>query len=83
MPGFAPAAEILFFREKDPKPMTPRQAISHRTDANLLGASQLAALKQGPRHDTSVRPEGYPAGVGQGGIEASGNSMLDGKALQA
>jgi len=33
MPGFGPAAEVLFFREKDPKPLTPSPASADGTDA--------------------------------------------------
>jgi hypothetical protein len=63
MPGFVPAAEILFFRKKDPKPMTPRQASWDGTDASLGRADQLAALKQGLPDDQSARPWGLSAGV--------------------
>ena len=56
MPGFVPADEDLFFREKDPKPLTPCSVISDWTDANFGRADQLAesilsyveGLKQGP-----------------------------------
>ncbi len=64
LPGFAPAGEALLFRQKDPKPLTPSLAILDGTDANLLSARQLAALKQGTRNERSVRPRGQPAGVG-------------------
>ena len=66
MPGFGPAAEVLLVRQKDPKPLTPRPVTSEWTDANLRRAGQLAALKQGPPSDESVRPEGRAAGVGHG-----------------
>ncbi|WP_443147675.1 hypothetical protein [Nitrospira sp.] len=65
MPGFAPAGEPLFFREKWPKPLTPRLALGERTDANLKRAVQLAGLKQGPPAEESVPPLGQPTGVGQ------------------
>ncbi len=65
MPGFAPAGEALLFRQKDPKPLTPRLALGERTDASLKRAVQLAGLKQGPPAEKSVPPLGQPAGVGQ------------------
>jgi len=63
MPGFGPAAEILFFREKDPKPLTLRPASLHGMDARLRRADQLATLKQGPPDYTSVHPWDRAAGV--------------------
>ena len=71
-PGFAPAGEALLFRQKAPKPLTPRPASWERTDASLRRADQLAepvlsfveGLKQGPPADESVRPLGQTAGVG-------------------
>jgi hypothetical protein len=33
MPDFGPAAEVLFFWEKDPKPFSPRSATLNRADA--------------------------------------------------
>jgi hypothetical protein len=65
MPGLGPAAEVLLVRQKDPKPLTPRPVLSKWTDANLRRAGQLAALKQGPPNDESVRPGERAAGVGQ------------------
>ena len=65
MPGFGPAAEALFLREKDPKPVKPCLPIWDGTDANLRKADQLATLRQGLPIDSSVRPGGQPAGVGQ------------------
>ncbi len=64
LPGFAPAGEVLLFRQKDPKPWTPRLASSEGTDANLGKADQLAepvlsfvvGLKQGPPGNESVLP---------------------------
>jgi hypothetical protein len=66
LPGFAPANEVLLgasrrarpllWRQKWPKPITPRQASFDGTDANLRRAGQLAALRQGPPDDLSVRP---------------------------
>ena len=52
----------LLFRQKDPKPVTPRQASSNGTDASLRRADQLAelvlslieGLKQGLPDDQSV-----------------------------
>ncbi len=63
LPGFGPAAEVLLFRQKDPKPLTPSLAGLHGTNARGR-ASQLATLKQGPQKIKSVRPWGQPAGVG-------------------
>jgi len=65
MPGFGPAAEVLLFRQKDPKPLTPRQAASDWLDANQRKADQLALLRQGPPAHESVHPWGRAAGVGQ------------------
>jgi len=65
VPGFGPAAEALLFWQKDPKPLTPRPFLSEWTDANHRRAGQLAALKQGPPSDVSVRPGERAAGVGQ------------------
>jgi len=47
LPGFVPAAEVLLFRQKDPKPFLP----CHGPSGSLRGsptpaAAQLAALKQ-------------------------------------
>jgi hypothetical protein len=64
LPGFAPAGEALLFRQKGPKPMTPRLASLERTDASLRRADQLAPLKQGPPADESVPPFSQTAGVG-------------------
>ena len=66
IPGFGPATEVLFLREKDPKPLTPRQASLDGSDANLRSADQLAALKQGLLNAQSVRPLSLSAGVGYG-----------------
>ena len=75
MPGFGPAAELVAWRvpkgatfvveQNDPKPLTPRPVSSEWTDANPRRAGQLAALKQGPPSDVSVRPGVRAAGVGQ------------------
>jgi len=64
LPGFAPAGEALLFRQKVPKPLTPRLASLERTDVSLGRAVQLASLKQGPPADESVPPLGQTAGVG-------------------
>ncbi|WP_443147739.1 hypothetical protein [Nitrospira sp.] len=56
LPGFAPANEPLLFRQKWPKPVTPRPATLDGTDASLKRAGQLAELRQGPPDDLSVRP---------------------------
>ncbi|WP_342348816.1 hypothetical protein [uncultured Nitrospira sp.] len=65
MPGFGPAAEALLFRQKAPKPLTPRPAASDETNAGLGRAGQLAVLKQGPPVDGSVRLWDRTAGVGE------------------
>ena len=72
LPGFAPAGEALLFRQKAPKPLTPRLALLKRRDARLRRADQLAepalspveGLKQGPPADESVPPVGQTAGIG-------------------
>ena len=63
LPGFAPAGEALLFRQKAPKPLTPRLVSLERMDASLRRADQLAPLKQGPPADESVPPLGQTAGV--------------------
>jgi hypothetical protein len=71
MPGFAPAGEVLLFRQKDPKPLTPSLASLGRKAANFRRADQLAelvlslveGLKQGPPTYQSVLSMGQPAGV--------------------
>ena len=76
MLGLGPAAEVLLFRQKDPKPVTPRPIFSDWTDAKSRKAGQLARLRQGPPID-----EGRPT-MGIGGrrrkmeeIETTGNSI--------
>ena len=65
MPGFGPAAEVLFFREKDPKPLMPHPASLDELDANSWRAGQLAWLKQGPPFHQSVHSwAGQQASVG-------------------
>jgi hypothetical protein len=64
MPGFGPAAEVLLFRQKDPKPWTPRPASLKEVDASHRRATQLAALKQGPPIHQSIHQGGQAAGVG-------------------
>ena len=39
LPGLAPAGEVLFFREKDPKPLTPSPTSFDGTDAGSGGRS--------------------------------------------
>ena len=77
LPGFGPAAEALLFRQKDPKPLTPRLASWERTDANLRRAGQLAPLKQDPPMDESVPPLGQTAGVGPWEINIAGIQMKE------
>jgi len=74
MPGFGPATEVLFFREKDPKPLTPRSA-SRIGRTKGMRARQLATLKQGPPVDQSVRPWSQTAGVGQERAEFLGSGL--------
>ncbi len=38
MPGFVPAAEVLLFRQKNPKPLTPSSASSDWAVARDEGA---------------------------------------------
>ena len=82
LPGFAPAGEApstglrtsLLFRQKAPKPVTPRLASWEVRNASLRRADQLAepvlsfveGLTQGPPADESVPPLGQTAGVGPG-----------------
>jgi hypothetical protein len=66
--GFGPAGEALLFRQKAPKPLTPRPASLERTDASLRRADQLAPLKQGPPADESVPPLGQTAGKSRFGV---------------
>ena len=65
MPGFVPAAEILLFRQKDPKPLTPHSASLEKANAGHGRADQLAGLRQGPPVHENVRLWGRMAGVGQ------------------
>ena len=64
LPGFAPADEALLFRQKDPKPLTPRLATLDEVNADFRRADQLALLKQGPPFHSSVHLLGQPAGIG-------------------
>jgi len=66
LPGFAPASEALLFRQKDPKPLTPRPASSDKSNAGHGRAGQLAVLKQGPPVNRNVRLWDRAAGAGQG-----------------
>ena len=50
LPGVSPPyGEVLLFRQKDPKPWTPRLALLEGRDANRRRAAQLAWLRQGPQ----------------------------------
>ena len=49
LPGFAPADEILLFRQKDPKPLTLRPASLDETDARF---------ESGPTRYAQTRPAG-------------------------
>ncbi len=72
VPGFAPAGEAFLFRQKVPKPVTPRPASFNEMDARHGRASQLVesilsfveGLKQGSLAHERVHPEGRAAGVG-------------------
>ena len=64
MPGFGPAAEPLLFRQKWPKPLSPRQATLDEANESYRKADQLAALRQGPLVDQGVRLRSQAAGVG-------------------
>ena len=59
--GFGPAAEVLFFREKDPKPLTPRLASLKRRAANFLksGPTRRAHTRSAKCEE---RPSRGPAG---------------------
>ncbi len=48
MPGFGLAAEVLLFRQKAPKPLTPSSASSDWAAEGNGKAGQLASLTQGP-----------------------------------
>jgi len=67
VPGFAPAGEDLLFRQKVPKPLTPRLVSAERKAARHKRAAQLARLKQGPPIDESDLPLGQTAGVDHDG----------------
>jgi hypothetical protein len=72
VPGVGPAAEVLLFRQKDPKPLTPRSASLDWADAGKR-AGQLArpalsfveGLRQGPQVDKSVHNRDRTAGVNE------------------
>ncbi len=71
LPGLAPAGKVLFFLEKDPKPLTLSPTSLDRTAAEYKRAVQLAeavlsrgeGLKQGPPRKKSARPHDRTAGV--------------------
>jgi len=65
VPGFGPAAEVLLFRQKAPKPLTPHPFLSNWTDAMPRKAGQLARLRQGSPLEGGVQPWKRAAGVGQ------------------
>ena len=64
MPGFVPAAEPLLFRQKWPKPLTPRLASLKRRDANSLKSGPTRRAQTRSATDKSVPPGSQPAGVG-------------------
>ena len=61
--GFRPGRRGPFVPAKGPKTIDAQPASSDWTDATTRRARQLAALRQGPPIDPSVRPEGRVAGV--------------------
>ncbi len=69
--------QALLFRQKDPKPLTPRLASWERTDATLRRAGQLAPLTQGLPTDERVPPLGQTAGVGPWERKSSGIQMKE------
>ncbi|MDT3778673.1 hypothetical protein PJI16_13995 [Nitrospira sp. MA-1] len=65
MPGFGPAAEVLLFRQKDPKPLTPRP--SHLIDRTLNTGERANSLRTHKARQDKERPiRGRAAGVGEG-----------------
>ena len=92
-PGFAPAGEApstwlrtgLLFRQKGPKPLTPRLASWEGRDASLRRADQLAepvlslieGLTHGPPADESVPSVGQTAGVGPWETNLSGTHIKE------
>jgi hypothetical protein len=64
LPGFGPAAEVLLFRQKDPKAFTPSSALSYRADVIYGVADQLALLKQAPPNYLNVNTFCRAEGVG-------------------
>jgi hypothetical protein len=46
LPGFAPAGEALFFREKGPKPVTPRLALLRRRTMEDEGSPGFAFMEK-------------------------------------
>jgi hypothetical protein len=75
--GASRRAQPLLWRQKDPKPLTPRLASWERRDAHLRRAGQLAPLKQGQPTDESVPPLGQPAGVGPWETNIAGIQMKE------
>jgi len=64
MPGFGPAAEILLFRQKDPKPLTPSSAPPDCADVNHIGGRTNSQGSNKARQNQCVRPQNRTAGVG-------------------
>ena len=56
MPSLSSAVEALMFRQKDPKPLTPRVALLEKVDTICVWAGQLAVLRQGPLIHVSIHP---------------------------
>ncbi len=78
-PGFGPAAEVLLFRQKDPKPLTPSLARVKRMDARWK-TGQLALLKHArERRRASIRRASQQASENE---ESSTRKTWVGKAEQ-
>jgi hypothetical protein len=60
-----PNDEPLLFRQKWPKPLTPRPASLEGRDANLRGADQLAPLTHGPQRIRASLPGASRQASGQ------------------
>jgi hypothetical protein len=65
--GFRPGSRGPFLSGKGPKTIDAQFGHIGWDGRKMRRADQLAALKQGPPVDKSVRPRGRTAGVGNGG----------------
>jgi len=66
MPGFAPADEVLLFRQKDPKPLTPRPASPDWADAGYGEGEPTRCAHTRPAGSLERPPGGPAAGTGRG-----------------